>query len=72
MPTGAQIQEVQDALMSAARKLSESPDLLAKLSIFRDHWGLDAYHPPEDVCDTVRNIVSGLVASANALNQPEQ
>lgn len=70
MATMEEITKVEDALFCAARKLSKLPELKEQLTVFKNHWGLDAYSPPEDVQEVVRNIVAGMVRSAEILSKP--
>lgn len=71
-PTATQVQEAQDALMNAARKLSEMPEPQEQLLVFKDYWGLEFYAPPQEVQDAVRNIVHGMVAAARAVSPTPQ
>ncbi len=68
-PTATQVGEAQNALMVAASKLAERPELQAKLISFINYWGLDSYQPDEETIAAVTNIVHGMVASANALSE---
>lgn len=38
-------------------KIASKPDLADDLVQFVNHWGLDAYTPPEHVIESVRQIV---------------
>lgn len=39
------------------KELAQRPDLDAALTEFVNHWGIEAYEPPEAVMGTVRQIV---------------
>jgi hypothetical protein len=69
-PTATQVMEVQSALMGAARKLANMPEMRSELENFLMFWGtgIMAYEPSKEVCDMVRHIVHGMVASGNALS----
>ena len=57
-------------LRKAAEKLRTDPDLReleSELVIFVQHWGLDAYEPPINVAENVRNLVHAFIADAAEL-----
>ena len=57
-------------LRKAAEKLRTDPDLQeleSELVIFVQHWGLDAYDPPENVAENIRNMVAAFIADASEL-----
>ncbi len=69
--TASAIQEANDAMIRAAQRLSEMPDLQRDLTQFYHMWGLDGYTPPQIVVDTVRNLVGGMLAASLACGTPE-
>lgn len=52
-----------ERIVEAVRAMPE--DRKRALAIFIDHWGLDAYQPPEQAMDDVRDIVRGVLLAGD-------
>ena len=52
-------------IAKAAEKLSRSPKWRDQLDVFVNHWGMDAYTPPDQTEKLVREIVIAFLIAAD-------